>query len=157
MKHKCLVVGTLVLVVAGHGCDSAGEQRFRQEKRQFSIVMRSKLSQFDHKADALSAEVAGDSLQMADVEALRALKKGFDERIAIIDSASASEWKEIKPTLEAEYYDLERRFYEMASDAANRKASEAAADTLDTDATTGPAGTIAAPAGGETPETLRGK
>jgi hypothetical protein len=128
--HRCnalLLLAMLCLVAAG--CGDQRMRQFRQEKRQFSIVMKSKLNQFDRRAAELVIQVAADSLRTLEVEELRDSQGELRETVAAIDGANEAQWKELKPTLEAQYYDLERRYYEIAG-AVAEQAAQAAADTL---------------------------
>lgn len=120
-----LIVSTLVA-----GCGDQRQRQFRQEKRQFAIVMKSKMSQFERRAADLATQVQDDSLLAIDVGALRASHGEFQEEIAAINGATETQWKEMKPAMEAAYFDLERRYYEIAGTAASQKALEATADTL---------------------------
>jgi hypothetical protein len=52
--------------------------------------------------------------------------------VSSISPTNETQWRELKPTLEAEYYDLERRYYEIAADIAAQAARQATADTLTT-------------------------
>lgn len=122
------VIGSLIL----GGCGNQQQRQFRQEKRQFSIVMRSKLRQFEQRAAQLATQVQGDSLHTAEVTALQGSHVEFRSGVAAIDTASESEWKELKPAMEAAYYDLERRYYEIAGAVAAQAVQEAAVDTLAT-------------------------
>lgn len=112
------------------GCGDQRQRQFRQEKRQFAIVMKSKLNQFDRRAADLATQVLEDSLHLAEVEALRGSHIELRGKIAGIDGATVGQWKEIKPAMEAEYYDLERRYYEIAGAVAAQQALEATTDTL---------------------------
>ena len=126
-KGLWLIVAASLLVA---GCGDQHQRQFRQEKRQFAIVMKSKLNQFDRRAADLAAQVQADSLHTLEVDSLRAGHNEFLGRIAAIDGATASQWKEIKPAMEAEYYDLERRYYEIASAVDAQQAIEASVDTV---------------------------
>ncbi|HEU4366562.1 MAG TPA: hypothetical protein VFT13_13985 [Candidatus Krumholzibacteria bacterium] len=123
-----LLIAAASLLVAG--CGDQRQRQFRQEKRQFAIVMKSKLNQFDRRAAELAVQVQTDSLHTLEVDSLRLSHDEFRGRIAAIDGATASQWKEIKPAMEAEYYDLERRYYEIAGAVAAQQAIEASVDTL---------------------------
>lgn len=119
----------LGLLIAG--CGDQSQRQFRQEKRQFAIVMKSKLNQFDRRAADLALQVQTDSVHTVTVDSLRGSHGAFRVRIAALDGATMTQWKEIKPAMEAEYYDLERRYYEIASAVAAKEAIMAAVDTLD--------------------------
>jgi len=50
------------------GCGSGNsDAQFQQEKRQFAIVMKSKLRQFNRRTDVLLSRVGDDSLQVENV------------------------------------------------------------------------------------------
>lgn len=151
MVFRTLLLPILIVSALLAGCGDQRQRQFRQEKRQFAIVMKSKVNQFERRAADLATQVQDDSLLAIEVGALRGSHGEFREEIAAINQASEKQWKEMKPAMEAAYFDLERRYYEIAGAAASQEALEATADTLITAAET--EGTVAegAPAHAESP------
>jgi len=143
-RRKCAALLTIVVVLVAAGC-SDREQPVHQQKRQFTIVMRSKLGQFERRTNELSSQLETDSLGRLQVDSLEASYGLFRTRIDSIAAENVTQWNKVKPTLEAEYYDLERRYYEIASGAATRAAERAAADTLAVSVMADSTGTIAEP------------
>jgi hypothetical protein len=124
-----LLASALLVLGCGGG---NGDIQFRQEKRQFAIVMKSKLRQFSKRTDALMSRVEDDSLQVEKVKSLRSTRDVIDDKVAGIDAATRAEWKEMKPAMEAAYRDLEHRYAELEEDAV-RMASTVLPDSVDQD------------------------
>jgi hypothetical protein len=122
----------IALMLFAFGCNDGNQRAFRQEKRQFTIVMKSKLRQFERRTTDLSTQVTTDSVRTLEVDSLRIRHADFQTRVSSISPTNETQWRELKPTLEAEYYDLERRYYEIAADIAAQAARQATADTLTT-------------------------
>lgn len=132
MVFRTLLLPILITSALLAGCGDQRQRQFRQEKRQFSIVMKSKMSQFERRAADLATQVQDDSLLTIEVGALRGSHGEFQEEIATINGANETQWKEMKPAMEAAYFDLERRYYEIAGAAASQEALEATTDTVST-------------------------
>lgn len=130
MVFRRILLPILIMSTLVAGCGDQRQRQFRQEKRQFAIVMKSKMNQFERRAADLATQVQDDSLLTTEVGALRGSHGEFQEEIAAINGANETQWKEMKPAMEAAYFDLERRYYEIAGAAATQEALKATADTL---------------------------
>jgi hypothetical protein len=130
---KILLLFLLRWVVAGWGHQR--QRQFRQEKRQFAIVMNSKVKQMERRTAQLYAGMlAGDSLTV-EVDTLKRRQGELRAELTSIDEADPAVWKELRPAMESRYYDLERHYYEIASVTAAREAAAAATDSLEVNVT----------------------
>jgi hypothetical protein len=119
----------------GAGGGSQRQRQFRQEKRQFAIVMNSKVKQMERRTAQLYAGMlAGDSLTV-EVDTLKRRQGELRAELTSIDEADPAVWKELRPAMESRYYDLERHYYEIASVTAAREAAAAATDSLEVNVT----------------------
>lgn len=106
----------LLVATLASGCTGRGQTQAREERRQFQIVMETKLAQLEQRTDALSLERA-DSAAVAgagEIEDLRRSQREFREQVATLADAPESKWSEVKTAMESQYLDLEKRYAELA-------------------------------------------
>jgi hypothetical protein len=104
----------LVATLAG-GCGGRAETEAREQKRQFQIVMETKLSQLEERTDALTRDPA-DSVAVAsagEIAELQRSQREFRAKVASLADAPESQWGEAKTVMESEYLDLEKRYAEL--------------------------------------------
>lgn len=106
-----LALAVAALSVAGACAPDDGGRAARQERRQFSVVMESKVRQLDRGIAQLSdASAETDSARAADVEALKQSQRTLRERLASIDSAPDDAWPALRDSLESYYHGVRSKY-----------------------------------------------
>ncbi len=120
----------LVATLAG-GCGGREQTQARQQKRQFQIVMETKLAQLERRTDALAREAA-DTVAVAragEISNLQRSQREFRARVASLSDASEPQWSEAKTSLESEYLDLEKRYVDL-TDTVRQQSVRVSPDSL---------------------------
>ena len=120
----------LAAAVAG-GCTGREQTQAREQKRQFQIVMETKLAQLEQKTDALAHDTT-DSVTVArgpEIEELQRSQREFRGKVAALADAPESQWSEAKASMESEYLDLEKRYAEL-TDTVRQQSVRASPDSL---------------------------
>lgn len=119
-----LLVGGVLMLGA---CENDEATRVRQhDRRQFQVVMESKLRQIDRGIEQVSGAAAGaDSAYVADVESLKRSQRELRGRLSTMDAASDQNWPALKDSLESDYHNVRTQFGELET----RGARAAAAHT----------------------------
>lgn len=128
------MAGTLCVLAA---CANEEATRIsRQERRQFHVVMESKLRQLDRGIARLGEVVApGDSTYEGDVAALKLRQTALRERLVTLSSATDEVWMAQRDSVELDYHGVREQYGALAhrevpaatpASAASAAASEAA-------------------------------
>lgn len=128
------MAGTLCVLAA---CANEEATRIsRQERRQFHVVMESKLRQLDRGIAQLGEVVApGDSTYEGDVAALKLRQTALRERLVTLSSATDEVWMAQRDSVELDYHGVREQYGALAhrevpaatpASAASAAASEAA-------------------------------
>jgi len=105
----------LLAVALVSGCTEREQTQARQQKRQFQIVMETKLTQLEERTDALARDPA-DTVAVAhagEIADLQRSQREFRAKVASLADAPESQWSEAKTILESEYLGLEKRYAEL--------------------------------------------
>jgi hypothetical protein len=114
MTQRCGLSLLLIATLAG-GCSGQQQTQAGEQKRQFQIVMETKLAQLEERTGALASEPAesGAVAPAAEIADLQQSQREFRAKMASLADAPDSEWSEAKTILESEYLDLEKRYVEL--------------------------------------------
>jgi hypothetical protein len=104
-------------VAIGGGCSADDEGRVnRQERRQFYIVMESKLRQFDRGIIELRGVTNdADSVYAADVERLKDNGRALRSKLNAINSVSNEAWPALRDSVEVYYHGVRSQYAELMS------------------------------------------
>jgi hypothetical protein len=101
----------VALSLVGACARDDGGRATRQERRQFSIVMASKVRQLDRGIAQLGdASAPLDSVRAANVETLKQSQQTLRERLASIDSAPDQAWPALRDSLESYYHGVRLQY-----------------------------------------------
>jgi hypothetical protein len=114
MTQRCGLSLLLVATLAA-GCSGREQTQAREQKRQFQIVMETKLAQLEERTGTLASDPAdsGTAAHAGEIADLQQSQHEFRAKMASLADASDSEWSEAKTVLESEYLDLEKRYAEL--------------------------------------------
>jgi hypothetical protein len=105
------------VVMVGGGCSADEESRVnREERRQFYVVMESKLRQIDrgiNQLDSVTSEA--DSVYAGDVERLKDNGRTLRGRLAAMNSASNEEWPALRDSIETYYHGVRTQYATLVS------------------------------------------
>jgi hypothetical protein len=115
--YRCsLAIITVVATVALGACarDDAGRAA-RQERRQFQIVMESKLRQLDRGIAKLGGvALETDSSYSGDIENLKGKQLALREKMAIMGTVSDEAWPSLRDSVEINYHDIRAHYGALA-------------------------------------------
>jgi hypothetical protein len=112
---RWVVAFLAVAVMVGAGCSSDEERRLnRQERRQFYVVMESKLRQIDRGMVQLG-DVAShaDSAYASDVERLKDNGRTLRGKLDTMNTASNEEWPALRDSLEHDYHGVRLQYADL--------------------------------------------
>lgn len=125
-----LLVGS---VLAMGACENDEAIRVtRYDRRQFYVVMESKLRQIDRGIEHVSgAAVGADSAYVADVESLKRSQRDLRERLSAMGAASDQHWPALRDSLEFYYRDVRTQFGDLATREATMREARTATAGMD--------------------------
>lgn len=116
MKRRGCVLGLLVLSMIG-ACAADEQGRpvvSRQERKQFQIVMESKLKQLDRGiADLGRVATEGDSVYIDEIDRLKRSQTALREELTATSTTADEEWPALKDSLESAYHRVRERYGEL--------------------------------------------
>jgi len=109
---RCAFALLVCGVLTGGACENDEAVRVtRHDRRQFYVVMESKLRQMDRGIAQVDGAAAGaDSAYAVDVENLKRSQRDLRDRLSAMDAASDQSWPALKDSLEF-YYRIVRAQY----------------------------------------------
>jgi hypothetical protein len=102
-------------VVVGGGCSSDEESGInRQERRQFNIVMESKLRQMDRGIAQLGGVSSqADSVYLGDVERLKDNGRTLRNKVDAMNAASNEAWPALRDSVEHYYHGVRSQYADL--------------------------------------------
>lgn len=114
--YRCSLAILTVFTLALGACarDDTGRAA-RQERRQFQLVMESKLRQLERGIAKLGdVAVETDSSYVENVESLKDKQRVLREKLASMDTVSEEEWPSLKDSVEITYHDVRAHYGALA-------------------------------------------
>lgn len=128
MDRCRLALAIAALSAVGACARDDGGRAVRQERRQFSVVMESKVRQLDRGiAQLADASTPLDSIRAADVEQLKHSQRTLRERLSAVNSAPDEAWPALRDSLESYYHGVRLRYGALSN--YDARVEQAAADS----------------------------
>lgn len=125
--NRCALALLVGSVLVGGACENDEAMRVtRNDRRQFYVVMESKLRQIDRGIARMDgAAASGDSAYAVDVENLKRDQRNLRERLSAMVAAPDQSWPELKDSVEFYYRGIRTQY----GDITTRETRAAAAQT----------------------------
>lgn len=124
-RRRHLYFAAALLAVVACSRDDGGRAA-RLERRQFRVVMESKMRYLDRGIAHLAEASPGDSLRSGDVENLKRNQRVLRGRLASMDETSEAEWPALRDSLEYYYHGVRAQYEALSHDGA--RVEQTAAD-----------------------------
>lgn len=137
--NRCALALLVGSVLVGGACENDEARRVtRNDRRQFYVVMESKLRQIDREIARMDGAAGGvDSAYAADVEHLKRDQRNLRERLSAMVAAPDHNWPELKDSVEFYYRGVRAQYGNITTRETRAAAAEAdstsVSETMQTD------------------------